>query len=87
MQDSEREPATNGTPATNNKLTPRQQLLNDLWGEHLGEEFKTRDTESTVDSAKLPIAGRESAGVVESSLTFRGIDSHSARLAHDLDCD
>jgi carboxymethylenebutenolidase len=39
-----------GIPATKNTLTPEQQLLNDLWEEHLGEEFKTRDTESTVET-------------------------------------
>jgi carboxymethylenebutenolidase len=39
-----------GTPATKNTLTPEQQLLNDLWERHLGEEFKTRDTEATVET-------------------------------------
>jgi carboxymethylenebutenolidase len=39
-----------GTPATKNTLTPEQQLLNDLWEQHLGEEFKTRDTEATVET-------------------------------------
>jgi carboxymethylenebutenolidase len=29
---------------------PEQQFLNDLWEEHLGEEFRTRDTDATVDT-------------------------------------
>ncbi len=41
-----------------------------------------------LDSAKLPIAGsRVGRKVVESNLAFQRIDSQSARLAHDLDCD
>ena len=39
-----------GTPAAKNTLTPEQQLLNDLWEQHLGEEFKTRDTEAAVET-------------------------------------
>ena len=31
-------------------LTPEQQLLNDLWEEHLRGEFNTRDTEATIDT-------------------------------------
>ena len=31
-------------------LTPEQQLLNDIWEAHLGEEFKTRDTQATIDT-------------------------------------
>jgi carboxymethylenebutenolidase len=31
-------------------LTPEQQLLNDLWEEHLREEFITHDTEATIDT-------------------------------------
>ena len=34
------------TPA----LTPEQQRLNDLWEEHLRDEFVTRDTEATLDT-------------------------------------
>ena len=31
-------------------LTPQQQLLNDLWEEHLRQEFNTRDPEATIDT-------------------------------------
>lgn len=31
-------------------LTAQQQLLNDLWEEHLSDEFATRDTNATVDT-------------------------------------
>lgn len=31
-------------------LTPEQQLLNDLWEEHLRGEFNTRDTEETLST-------------------------------------
>jgi len=31
-------------------LTPGQQLLNDLWEEHLRGEFTTHDTEATIDT-------------------------------------
>src|SRR5438034_11710204 len=31
-------------------LTPEQQRLNDLWEEHLRDEFVTRDTEATLDT-------------------------------------
>lgn len=31
-------------------LTPEQQLLNDVWEAHLGEEFSTRDTEATINT-------------------------------------
>ena len=31
-------------------LTPPQQRLNDLWEEHLRDEFATRDTEATLDT-------------------------------------
>src|SRR4029450_7009413 len=30
-------------------LTPEQQRLNDLWEEHLRDEFVTRDTEASLD--------------------------------------
>ena len=35
---------------TETRLTPAQQFLNDLWEEHLGTEFATRDTEATIDT-------------------------------------
>jgi carboxymethylenebutenolidase len=31
-------------------LTPEQQLLNDLWDEHLREEFSTHDPQATIDT-------------------------------------
>ena len=31
-------------------LTPAQQFLNDVWEQHLGTEFSTRDTEATLDT-------------------------------------
>ena len=31
-------------------LTPEQQFLNDLWEEHLGDEFATKDTSATLDT-------------------------------------
>ena len=31
-------------------LTPQQQFLNDLWEQHLREEFITRDAEATIDT-------------------------------------
>jgi hypothetical protein len=35
---------------TNTGLTPGQQRLNDLWDEHLRDEFATRDTNATLDT-------------------------------------
>lgn len=35
---------------TSTGLTREQQFLNDLWEEHLGEEFTTRDTTATLDT-------------------------------------
>jgi carboxymethylenebutenolidase len=31
-------------------LTPEQQFLNDLWDEHLREEFSTHDAQATIDT-------------------------------------
>ena len=31
-------------------LTPAQQLLSDLWDEHVGDEFATKDTAATLDT-------------------------------------
>lgn len=31
-------------------LTPEQQVLNDLWEEHIRDEFKTKDTDATIDT-------------------------------------
>ena len=35
---------------TKTSLTPAQQFLNDIWEQHLGTEFATRDTEATLDT-------------------------------------
>ena len=35
---------------TNTGLTPEQQLLNDLWEEHVHDEFMTGDTNATLDT-------------------------------------
>ena len=35
---------------TKTSLTPAQQFLNDVWEQHLGTEFATRDTEATLDT-------------------------------------
>jgi carboxymethylenebutenolidase len=35
---------------TSPALTPEQQFLNDLWEEHLREEFQTHDTDATIDT-------------------------------------
>jgi carboxymethylenebutenolidase len=35
---------------TKGVLTPEQQVLNDIWEEHLGDEFTKRDTNATVDT-------------------------------------
>ena len=32
------------------RLTAEQQFLNDLWEEHIRDEFATRDTEATIDT-------------------------------------
>jgi carboxymethylenebutenolidase len=37
-------------PSSKPDLTPQQQLLNDLWEEHLRQEFNTRDPEATIDT-------------------------------------
>ena len=31
-------------------LTPEQQFLNDLWEEHIRDEFATKDTSATLDT-------------------------------------
>jgi carboxymethylenebutenolidase len=35
---------------TKPSLTPAQQFLNDVWEQHLGTEFATRDTDATLDT-------------------------------------
>jgi len=37
-------------PAARVALLPAQQILNDLWEEHIRDEFSTRDTESTLNT-------------------------------------
>ncbi len=38
------------TQGSKTSLTPAQQFLNDVWEQHLGTEFATRDTEATLDT-------------------------------------
>jgi carboxymethylenebutenolidase len=38
------------TPSKQAGLTPAQQTLNDLWEEHLRDEFATRDTNGTLET-------------------------------------
>jgi len=38
------------SPNANAGLTPEQQFLNDLWEEHIRNEFATRDTTATLDT-------------------------------------
>jgi carboxymethylenebutenolidase len=38
------------SPNANAGLTPEQQFLNDLWEEHIRDEFATRDTTATLDT-------------------------------------
>jgi carboxymethylenebutenolidase len=38
------------TPSKQAGLTPAQQTLNDLWEEHLRDEFATRDTNATLET-------------------------------------
>lgn len=39
-----------GTQPTNTELTAPQQMLNDLWEEHIRGEFATKDTDATLDT-------------------------------------
>jgi len=36
--------------STGPRMAPEQQALNDLWEEHIRDEFVTRDTEATLDT-------------------------------------
>ena len=38
------------TQVKSNQLTPQQQFLNDLWEEHIRDEFATKDTAATLDT-------------------------------------
>jgi carboxymethylenebutenolidase len=40
----------NDNPSVSAGLTPEQQFLNDLWEEHIRDEFTTRDTAATIDT-------------------------------------
>ncbi len=40
----------NDHPSKSAALTPEQQFLNDLWEEHIRDEFTTRDTTATLDT-------------------------------------
>lgn len=40
----------NDNPNASARLTPEQQFLNDLWEEHIRDEFTTRDTAATIDT-------------------------------------
>jgi carboxymethylenebutenolidase len=37
-------------PTGSHQLTPAQQFLNDLWEEHIRDEFATKDTSATLDT-------------------------------------
>jgi len=40
----------NATPNGKPQLTPAQQYLNDLWDEHIRDEFSDKDAISTIDT-------------------------------------
>jgi carboxymethylenebutenolidase len=40
----------NENPSPEARLTPAEKSLTDLWEQHLGEEFTTRDTDATIDT-------------------------------------
>jgi carboxymethylenebutenolidase len=40
----------NKKPSAEGRLTPEQQSLNDLWEEHIRDEFTTRDTNATLET-------------------------------------
>jgi len=46
---------------TGPSLTPAQELLNDLWDEHVRDEFATRDTEATLARAAFRAHERRAA--------------------------
>jgi carboxymethylenebutenolidase len=45
-----KEARMNEQPSTETRLTPGQQSLNDLWEEHLRDEFTTQDTNATLET-------------------------------------
>lgn len=48
--DPERKSAMSEKPGVNGSLTAEQQVLNDLWEEHLRDEFTTQDTNATIET-------------------------------------
>jgi carboxymethylenebutenolidase len=46
----ERKSAMSEKPGANGGLTAEQQVLNDLWEEHLRDEFTTQDTNATIET-------------------------------------
>jgi carboxymethylenebutenolidase len=45
-----RKPTMSEAQGNKPNLTPAQQFLNDVWEQHLGTEFATRDTDATLDT-------------------------------------
>ena len=50
IRDRERKSAMSERQEANGGLTAAEQLLNDLWEEHLRDEFMTQDTNATIDT-------------------------------------
>jgi len=50
MRGAEKEARMNEKSSTREGLTPGQQILNDLWEEHLRDEFTTQDTKATLET-------------------------------------
>jgi carboxymethylenebutenolidase len=50
IRDPERKSAMGEKQEANGGLTAEQQHLNDLWEEHLRDEFMTQDTNATIDT-------------------------------------
>jgi len=83
----------NGKP----RLTPAQQYLNDLWDEHIRDEFSDKDAISTIDTM-VPDAyvnqhsgtdwrrrKRTTEGILFEALHSKDASGHGnrANLAHD----
>ena len=50
IHDPERKSAMSEKQGANGGLSAEQQVLNDLWEEHLRDEFTTQDTNATIDT-------------------------------------
>jgi carboxymethylenebutenolidase len=50
IHDPERKSAMSEKQGANGGLSVEQQVLNDLWEEHLRDEFTTQDTNATIDT-------------------------------------